>query len=110
MSIMKFDTLSAAKELQGFGFEQRQAEGVVELMRKTTEAGSEDLATKGDLAVVRSEIKEVETSLNAKIDKIELSLSGKIDTLRAEMTSLKWILGVLTAAIFSLVVKAFIFA
>ncbi|MDR2639309.1 MAG: CCDC90 family protein, partial [Helicobacteraceae bacterium] len=105
MSIMKFDTLSAAKELQGFGFEQRQAEGVVELMRKTTEAGSEGLATKGDLKEVetalRSDLKDVESSLNAKIDKVEIALIGKIDTLRAETTSLKWILGVLTAAVFS---------
>ncbi|MDR0664862.1 MAG: hypothetical protein LBF86_05000 [Helicobacteraceae bacterium] len=60
--------------------------------------------------MVRSEIKEVEAALDAKIDKVELSLSGKIDTLRAEMTSLKWILGVLTAAVFSLVAKAFLFS
>ncbi|MDR1452257.1 MAG: CCDC90 family protein [Helicobacteraceae bacterium] len=92
MSIMKFDTLSAAKELQGYGFEQRQAEGVVETLKKTIESSGENLATKGDL------------------EKVEITLSGKIDTLRAEMTSLKWILGVLTAAVFSLVVKAFIFA
>ncbi|MDR0665259.1 MAG: CCDC90 family protein [Helicobacteraceae bacterium] len=105
MSIMKFDTFNVIKELQGYGFEPRQAEGVVEALKKATEAGSEDLATKGDLAMVRGEIKD----LDAKIDKVELSLSGKIDTLRAEMTSLKWILGVLTAAVFSLVAKAFLF-
>ncbi|GHV59703.1 hypothetical protein FACS1894103_3630 [Campylobacterota bacterium] len=124
MSIIKFDTLAASRQLQGLGFEPRQADGVVELFNKAVETNNEDLATKGDLALVKNElnakIDRVEAALSAKIDKVESSLSAKIDmgdavlngksdTIKAELTSLKWILGVLTAAVFSLVAKAFLF-
>jgi hypothetical protein len=108
--IMKFDTFNVVKELQGFGFEPRQAEGVVEALKKATEAGSEDLATKGDIKDLNAKIDGDVKDLNAKIDKIEATLIGQISTVRAEMTSLKWILGVLTAAVFSLVAKTFLFS
>jgi hypothetical protein len=98
MSIMKFDTLSTVKELQSGGFEQLQAETLVKAISKITTANSEDLATKGDISALRSEIKEidakidkVETSLDAKIDKVEAVLSAKLDIL-------KWIGGVIAVA------------
>ncbi|MDR0746979.1 MAG: CCDC90 family protein [Helicobacteraceae bacterium] len=109
MSILKFDTLSVVRELEGYGFEPRQAEGVVEVLKKTTEAGSEDLATKGDVALVRSDLKEVETRLDAKIDKVEAALDAKIDkveaVLSAKLDILKWIGGVIAIAAVSAAVK-----
>ncbi|MDR0746598.1 MAG: hypothetical protein LBE89_01755, partial [Helicobacteraceae bacterium] len=92
-------------ELQGYGFEPRQAEGVVEVLKKTTEAGNEDLATKGDLKAVevalRSESREVEISLNAKIDKVEISLGS-------ELRFLKWIASATAIAVASATIKYFL--
>ena len=48
-----FDTLKAAQELRKTGFEDRQAEAVVETISK---AVSETVATKADLQLVRSEM------------------------------------------------------
>ena len=48
-----FDTLKAAQELRKTGFEDRQAEAVVETISK---AVSETVATKADLQLVRSDI------------------------------------------------------
>ncbi len=47
-----FDTLSAAKELQAAGFDQAQAEAVAKIIR----AGQGDLATKDDIASLRTEV------------------------------------------------------
>ena len=47
-----FDTLSAAKELQAAGFEQTQAEAVARILRD----GQGDLATKDDIAALRTEL------------------------------------------------------
>ena len=47
-----FDTLSAAKELQAAGFEQTQAEAVARIIRD----GQGDLATKDDIAALRTEL------------------------------------------------------
>ena len=47
-----FDTLSAAKELQAAGFEQTQAEAVARIIWD----GQGDLATKDDIAALRTEL------------------------------------------------------
>jgi hypothetical protein len=112
MSMVMFDTHDVIKELQGYGFEPRQAEGVVEVLKKTTEAGNEDLATKGDLKAVevalRSEIREVEISLDAKIDKVETTLKGEMAVLGAKLDILKWIGGVIALAAVSATIKYFL--
>ena len=66
-------------------------------------------ATNGDLTTLDVRIDQFEAAMSARIDRFKVVLSGKIDAVKAEMTSFKWILGVLTAAVFSLVAKAFLF-
>ena len=68
---MIFDTLKAAQELRKTGFEDRQAEAVVETISK---AVSETVATKADLQLVRSDIG---------------LLRSEFDLLRSEMASLE---------------------
>ena len=72
-----FDTLKAAQELRKTGFEDRQAEAVVETISK---AVSETVATKADLQLVRSEM----------ATKADLQLvRSDIDLLRSEMAALE---------------------
>ena len=74
-----FDTLSAAKELQAAGFEQNQAEAVARIIR----AGQGDLATKEDIAALRTE-------LGAQ---------------RAELGAIKWVLGLVAALNIAILVR-----
>ena len=67
-----FDTLSASKELQAAGFEQTQAEAVAKIVR----AGQGDLASKDDIA-----------------------------TLRSELGAIKWVLGLLAALNIAILVR-----
>ncbi|GHV58670.1 hypothetical protein FACS1894103_0600 [Campylobacterota bacterium] len=107
MVMMNFDTLNAVKQLQGFGFEQRQAEGVVEVLKETQSASIENLATKDDLKAsensLRGEIKDLRNEMKTQ----EAIVNAKFDVVKAELVSVKWILGVLTAAVVSFVIKSF---
>ena len=60
-----FDTLKAAQELRKTGFEDRQAEAVVETISK---AMSETVATKADLQLVRSDIDILRSEMATKAD------------------------------------------
>ncbi|MDE0156921.1 MAG: hypothetical protein OXS28_15155 [Gammaproteobacteria bacterium] len=71
-----FDTLKAAQELKKTGFEDRQAEAVVETISK---AVSETVATKADLQLVRSDFK----LLGSEFD----LLKSEFDLLRSEMAT-----------------------
>ena len=70
-----FDTLKAAQELRKTGFEDRQAEAVVETISK---AVSETVATKADLQLVRSEM-----AMNADLH----LLRSDVELLRSEMAT-----------------------
>ena len=70
-----FDTLKAAQELRKTGFEDRQAEAVVETISK---AVSETVATKADLQLVRSEM-----AMNADLQ----LLRSDVELLRSEMAT-----------------------
>ena len=72
-----FDTLKAAQELRKTGFEDRQAEAVVETISK---AVSETVATKADLQLVRSEM-----ATNADLQ----LLRSDVGTLRSDVGTLR---------------------
>ena len=65
-----FDTLKAAQELRKTGFEDRQAEAVVETISK---AVSETVATKADLQLLRSEFELLRQSVDSRFDTLEKS-------------------------------------
>ncbi len=46
MNATTFDTLRAAKRLKDLGFDERQAEGVAEMLRETPEADAGQFVTK----------------------------------------------------------------
>ena len=86
-----FDTLKAAQELRKTGFEDRQAEAVVETISK---AVSETVATKADLQLVRSEMatkadlqllrSEVGT-LRSESEMLRQSVDSRFDTLEKSL-------------------------
>ena len=92
-----FDTLKAAQELRQTGFEDRQAEAVVETISK---AVSKTVATKADLQLVRSEMatkadlqllrSDVELLRSEMATNADLQLLGsEVDTLKSEVGTLR---------------------
>ena len=73
MTMTSFDTLKAAKSLQGAGFEVRQAEAMVDMV---AHALSEGLATKEDVRGLKTDL----AMLDNKIDTGLAALDNKIDT------------------------------
>ena len=67
--VVTFDTLKAARRLQDeAGFDEKQAAVLVSTF---AEGISENLATKTDLAVLRSDLKEAEARLRAEMRQLE---------------------------------------
>ena len=92
MTALLFDTLRLSRILRDKGhFTPEQAEALAEALSEATQS---DLATKGDLAAVRTEIAEVRT----EIAELRTQLKTEIAELRTEMAEiradlLKWIIG-----------------
>ena len=78
MASATFDTLHAAKALTTAGFEAQQAEAITDTIR---EAFTESVATKVDIAEVKTEIAEVKSELKAEIAEVRTEIS----TLEARM-------------------------
>jgi len=68
-----FDTLKAAQELRKTGFEDRQAEAVVETISK---AVSETVATKADLQLLRSDVELLQQSVDSRFEKMEIKVDA----------------------------------
>ena len=68
-----FDTLKAAQELRKTGFEDRQAEAVVETISK---AVSETVATKADLQLLRSDVELLRQSVDSRFEKMEIKVDA----------------------------------
>ena len=87
-----FDTLKAAQELRKTGFEDRQAEAVVETISK---AVSETVATKADLQLVRSEmatkadLQLLAQSVDSRFDKVDSRFDAQEKSLRQDMAAME---------------------
>ena len=79
-----FDTLKAAQELRKTGFEDRQAEAVVETISK---AVSETVATKADLQLLRSEFEMQLQSVDSRFDKVDSRFDTLEKSLRQDMAA-----------------------
>ncbi|MBU3889633.1 DUF1640 domain-containing protein [Methylosinus sporium] len=76
-----FDTVKFVEKLEAAGIPHAQAKATAEAF---AEATSQELATKADLAAVK-------TDLETKIEKAELRLEAKIEATKAEI--IKWLFG-----------------
>jgi stalled ribosome rescue protein Dom34 len=73
---MAIDTLKVVKRLREAGFSEPQAEAVVAAVQEGT-AGA-DLATKMDIAELRTAIREAELRLEAKIEAIKADILNRV--------------------------------
>ena len=71
-----FDTLQAAKQLEGCGFKREQAEAVAAVVQSV----QGDLATKADLsateAALKADLKATEASFKAELLKVAVAVIG----------------------------------
>ena len=76
-----FDTLSAAHELEASGFKREQAEAIAAVVR----AGQGELATKPDLRLLRSEVKQDIAELRGEVKELRGEVKQDIAELRGEV-------------------------
>ena len=90
---VSFDTLAAARDLEAAGLERPQAEAIVKTMRESGRADFANLATKVDIAEVRTEIKVDIAEVRTEIADVRTAIAN------LETRLLRWIVGtVLTTA------------
>jgi hypothetical protein len=94
MSTITFDTLRFTRTLEKAGLPTEQAEAISTAFKEAS--GEAEIATKRDIE-----------KLDAKLDKEFSGLRAEIVTTKAEMSVLKWMLGLLLAGVTSLVLKQF---
>ena len=101
MNAAAFDTYTAAKRLRDAGFDERQAEAAVSMVRDAAGADREQLATKADLAhfATKADLAALETRLRA-----DLATKADLETLRSE---LRWMLAFQAALILAIAAKLF---
>lgn len=94
MATMTFDTHKLVRKLRHAGFEERQAEGLSDVL-KDLEFGQE-LATRRDVEVVRQDVRE-----------LGLRSEATFEELRGDMKAVKWMLGISVGGVIALVMKQF---
>ena len=96
MNGIAFDTLAAARALREAGFEDRQAEAVIGVVRRAVGADRDSLATKAAFAALR-----------ADIDTGFAGLRADIATLRADIYLALWVQGAGIVAVMAALIAAF---
>ena len=89
MHTTAFDPLAAARELKAAGFESEQAEALAAQLRVAAGADHADLATKADIAALKA------------------SIDARIDSLRAELGTVRWAVGLIAAFLFVIGLRVF---
>jgi len=87
MPTIAFDTLKFVKTLKEAGISEPQAEAFSTAVRESHE--TVDVATKGDIADLRHETKELETSLHHEIGNLRHEVKELETSLRHEMKELE---------------------
>jgi hypothetical protein len=76
LPVMAIDTLQVAKRLREAGFTEPQAEALIAAVQAGTKGA--DLATKRDIAELRTAIREAELRLEAKIEAIKADILNRV--------------------------------
>jgi len=98
MASIIFDTHKFIRKLQESGFEERQAEGIIEAFKDAS--GEAELATKRDIERLEGQFKRDVDRLEAKMDRIDTKLSG-------DLTLVKWMMGLVLGGVMALIMRAF---
>jgi hypothetical protein len=67
MSSLTFDTLKYAEALENAGFSREQAKLQAGALSDVLDVNLKELATKGDIALLRSELRELELRMTIKL-------------------------------------------
>src|SRR5882724_1899907 len=107
---MAIDTLKVAKRLREAGFTEPQAEAVIAAVQEGTEGA--DLATKLDIAELRTELKAEIADLRSELRQAELRLEAKIEGIKGDILNRVFglILGTLVVNIVAIVGAMFAMA
>ena len=81
MALAAFDTLKVSKDLQQAGIQESHAEAIALAVKQ----GQGDLATKQDIALLKSEIGHLRTELKTDIGRLRTELKTDIGRLRTEL-------------------------
>jgi hypothetical protein len=100
---MALDTLKVARRLQAAGFTEPQAEAVLAAVQEA--AAGADLATRADLNALRVELKAEIADLRSELRQSELRLEAKLESIKAEILNRVFglILGALVVNIIAIV-------
>jgi len=78
MASITFDTLKYSKRLKDAGVPEKQAEAYAEALAEVLEVNLKELATKEDIALVRSDINALEERLGDKLSVLEQRMTIKL--------------------------------
>ena len=95
MSAATFDTYAAVKTLREAGADEAMAEAIVNTASAAAGAGHDELATKADL---RTAIEPLATKAD---------LNAAIASVRAELGTIRWAIGLLAAFMFAIGLRVF---
>jgi hypothetical protein len=106
------DTLAIAKDLRESDFTEKQAEALARVLRTSREADLSELATKADIALLRSDMNALRTDMNALRAELKSDIAGtrsdlekQITELRGDMKVLRWMIGAVLALVTAAVVR-----
>jgi hypothetical protein len=93
MNAAAFDSYDAVKQLRDLGMDEPQAQAIVKIVISNNDAKVSDLATKADIALLRSDITDVRSELKADITDIRSGFKADITDVRsglkADITDLR---------------------
>ena len=104
---LTFDTHKSVKALKAAGFQELQAEALVDEIQKLQDSAIANLATKDDIAALKGDIAKLDSKTQGSIRELELRMEAKFESAKGEMTLLKWMIGFVLAGVVSLILKAF---
>ena len=118
MVTLMFDTHAFIQRLRSSGFNESQAEALSGAIKEVYDTAWHEIATKHDVAELHAKIDVVHTELNTKIDAVgtelnhglqamQLRVDARFEAMKGEINLIKWMGGVILAALVSLVLKAF---
>jgi len=93
MAAVPFDTAKFVDDLEAVKIPREQARVIVELVRSSHDAA--DVATKGDLASLKSDVVNLEQRMETRFAEV-----------KGELLLLKWMLGALVAGMATLLIRA----
>ena len=116
MTVVPLDTHEVVKELKAAGFTDEQAEAVTRVVRKAQEIDLSNLATKSDIALLKSDIEALRSATKSDIETLRSTTKSDLQIGLAEVRTeihamrseiLKWMvsaIGVQTVVILGTVV------